>query len=66
MDKKRPDREITMLVTAISLITIGCGLLITSLVMPPSGEIDNSVLVAFGEILTFSGTLFGVSLVKAQ
>ena len=26
----------------------------------PSGEIDNSVLVAFGEICTFAGALFGV------
>ena len=26
----------------------------------PSGEIDNSVLVTFGEICTFAGALFGV------
>lgn len=30
------------------------------LCVAPSGEIDNSVLVAFGEICTFAGALFGV------
>ena len=44
------------LCSAIFLITVGCGLLI----LPPSGEIHNSVLVAFGEILTFAGALFGI------
>ena len=28
--------------------------------MPPPGEIHNSVLVAFGEILTFAGAVFGM------
>lgn len=28
--------------------------------VPPTGVIDNSVLVAFGEILTFVGSLFGI------
>lgn len=48
------------LFAAIVLITIGCGLLIAGFVIPPSGEIHNSVLIAFGEILTFAGALFGI------
>ena len=28
--------------------------------MPPEGEIHNSVLIAFGEVSTFAGALFGV------
>ena len=48
------------LFAAIFLITIGCGLLIAGFVIPPSGEIHNSVLIAFGEILTFAGALFGI------
>lgn len=39
---------------------VGCGLLISGFIMPPPGEIHNSVLIAFGEILTFAGALFGI------
>lgn len=48
------------LFSAIGLIALGCGLLIAGFVLPPSGEIHNSVLIAFGEILTFAGALFGI------
>lgn len=48
------------LCSAIFLITVGSGLLIAGFILPPSGEIHNSVLVAFGEILTFAGALFGI------
>lgn len=48
------------LISAIVLIIVGCGLLIAGFIMPPPGEIHNSVLIAFGEILTFAGALFGI------
>ena len=48
------------LISAIVLIIVGCGLLIAGFLMPPPGEIHNSVLIAFGEILTFAGALFGI------
>ena len=48
------------LLAAIILIFVGCGLLITGFIVPPPGEIHNSVLIAFGEILTFAGALFGI------
>ena len=48
------------LITAILLILVGCGLLIAGFIIPPPGEIHNSVLIAFGEILTFAGALFGI------
>ena len=48
------------LCSAIFLITVGCSRLIAGFILPPSGEIHNSVLVAFGEILTFAGALFGI------
>lgn len=48
------------LLSAIFLIMVGCGLLIAGFVVPPPGEIHNSVLIAFGEICTFSGALFGI------
>ena len=48
------------LVLAISLCGFGGILLITGFVIPPMGEIHHSVLIAFGEILTFSGSLIGI------
>lgn len=45
---------------AVVLIALGCGLLIAGFYAPPEGEIHSSVLVAFGEILTFVGALFGI------
>ncbi len=48
------------LIAAVLLIVVGCGLLIAGFCVPPPGEIHNSVLVAFGEILTFAGAVFGM------
>ena len=38
----------------------GCALLSAAFARPPVGIIDSSVLVAFGEILTFVGSLVGI------
>lgn len=46
--------------SSIGAMTVGCGLLIASLAIKPPGEISHSVLVAFGEICTFSGTLLAI------
>ena len=42
------------------LCGFGCGLLVTGFLCPPLGEIHHSILIAFGEILTFSGSLIGI------
>ena len=48
------------LFVALTLIIIGVGLLIAAFIVPPPGEVHSSILVAFGEILTFAGALFGI------
>lgn len=48
------------LVMAILLVLSGIVLLFSGFWVVPAGEIDNSVLVAFGETCTFAGALFGV------
>ncbi len=53
-------KEETQLIVACLLVILGAGLLIASFIVPPVGIIDSSILVAFGEILTFSGSLFGI------
>ena len=54
---KRLTVQLTM---AILLTMSGIVLLFCGNRIEPQGEVDNSVLVAFGEISTFAGALFGV------
>ena len=48
------------LITAIVMCLFGGTLLVAGFVAPPVGEIHHSLLIAFGEILTFSGSLIGI------
>ena len=48
------------LFTAVVMCSFGGSLLVAGFVIPPMGEIHHSVLIAFGEILTFSGSLIGI------
>ncbi|MCD8270098.1 MAG: hypothetical protein LUD46_17710 [Parabacteroides sp.] len=48
------------LIIAILLTLSGIVLLFSGFWIDPQGLIDSSVLVAFGEISTFAGALFGV------
>ena len=42
------------------MVLSGLVLLFSGFWVDPTGEIDGSVLVAFGEMCTFAGALFGV------
>lgn len=54
-------KGITLQLTIAVLLSVaGIVLIFSGFWVPPQGEIDNSVLVAFGEISTFAGALFGV------
>ena len=59
IDVKRMKKN-TQLLLAVTLCAFGCVLLVTGFICPPLGEIHHSVLIAFGEILTFSGSLIGI------
>ena len=54
------DMKKIQLMTAIVMCLFGGTLLVAGFVAPPVGEIHHSVLIAFGEILTFSGSLIGI------
>lgn len=45
---------------AAVMVAMGIGLIVAAFLTPPPGEIHSSVLVAYGETLTFAGTLFGI------
>ncbi len=48
------------LILSVVVCGFGCALLVAGFVLPPAGIIDSSVLVAFGETLTFAGSLIGI------
>lgn len=54
------DKLSLQLVIAVVLIIFGIALLTASFIVPPLGIIDSSILVAYGETLTFVGALVGV------
>ena len=53
-------KPLIQLLAAVAMCIFGCALLTAAFVLPPIGIIDSSVLVAFGEILTFVGSLVGI------
>ena len=48
------------LLLAVVITIFGCGLITASFHADPYGEISPTVLAAFGEILTFAGTVMGI------
>lgn len=60
VQRKQQHKSRLQLICATFLVAVGCTLLICGFISPPKGEIHSSVLIAFGEILTFVGALFGI------
>lgn len=48
------------LVAAVGVTVLGCGLLVAGFILAPRGEIHQSVLIGFGECMTFAGSLLGI------
>lgn len=61
MERFRNKVEMIKLWLAVGLVVFGCGLLIVGFIVNPLGIIHQSVLIAFGEIMTFSGTILGIN-----
>ncbi|MDE5659655.1 MAG: hypothetical protein K2F58_03990 [Muribaculaceae bacterium] len=59
-EKKETRATSVQLAAAVSVTALGCGLLIAGFIISPSGEIHQSVLIGFGECLTFAGSLLGI------
>ena len=54
------------LITAAILSTGGLSMLFCGVFIEPDGQIHESLLVGFGEVVTFSGALFGIDYVYKQ
>lgn len=61
MDRYRNKTELIKLWLAVGLCVFGCILLIAGFIVAPLGVISQSVLIAVGEIFTFSGTILGIN-----
>lgn len=61
MEKFRNKVETIKLWLAVGLCIFGCVLLIAGFIVNPLGLIHQSVLIAFGEIMTFSGAILGIN-----
>lgn len=49
-------------ITASLLLLFGAAVVLVSLLMPPEGEIDGSVLMLNGQVLVYAGSIFGVKI----
>lgn len=48
------------LILAVVLTAFGVVLIVVAFVVPPAGQIDPTVLTAYGETLTFAGSILGL------
>ena len=60
IDLRPRDPQTLRLWLAILLVTCGMVLLYMGFWVTPRGEIHSSVLVAYGEVMTFVGALIGI------
>lgn len=59
-EKRRLKTCSTQLRLAAGVTIAGVAIIVAGFVVSPLGEIHSSVLVAFGECLTFGGSLLGI------
>jgi len=52
--------KVIQMIVAYLIVMFGLALITIAFFVPPMGTIDPTVLTAFGEILTFSGSLIGI------
>ena len=48
--------------TAVVMLAVGTLLVIAGFIVPPTGEVHDSVLWFFGECLIYAGSIFGISI----
>ncbi len=57
---QKSTKNTLQLLVAVILVAFGILLIIASFIVPPLGVLDSSVLVAYGETLTFAGSIIGI------
>ena len=59
---KKQYKESIQVWTAIIMLVVGTLLVIAGFIVPPTGEVHDSVLWFFGECLIYAGSIFGISI----
>lgn len=62
MENVKDKREKAAYVTAIVAFIAGWGMTIAGFIVPPTGEISDSVLWVLGQALIYAASVFGVTL----
>jgi len=57
---KNNTKTTVQLAIAVVMTLFGITLIVAAFALPPTGVIDPTVLTAYGETLTFAGTLIGI------
>lgn len=60
LDDVKVKRETTKIYMGIFLAVFGCLMILSSIVIPPVGVIDGSVLTAVGEVFSLSGACLAI------
>ena len=59
---KKQNKESLQVWTAVVMLAVGTLLVIAGFIVPPTGEVHDSVLWFFGECLIYAGSIFGISI----
>ena len=57
---KKDKQTYVQLALAVVMTLFGCAIITVSFFVDPRGEIHPTVLAAFGEMLTFAGSVIGI------
>ncbi len=60
MQKER--KESIQVWSAVGMLAMGSALVVAGFIVPPTGEVSDSVLWFFGECLIYAGSIFGISI----
>ena len=57
-----PSKTSIQYATAVAMLATGSGLSIAGFIVPPTGEISDSVLWFFAQCLIYAGSIFGIGI----
>lgn len=67
MKKTTENMKNTMaLWSALGMLVYGAGITTAGFIVPPLGEVHHSVLTILGQMLIYSGSIFGITLYTKQ
>ncbi len=59
---KQEKKENVQIMTAVGMLVIGSALSVAGFIVPPVGEISDSVLWFFAQCLIYAGSIFGITI----